>query len=232
MYVRFMKYKVCHSKGKMNVSTENDVLDVTLDRQQSNRSSMADANETLHVFVMRHPSAPLDWYGIMNIVILSVILFGSTLNMLILLFIRYCKKMQTPFNMIISVILLGNLLRSGIVIVMEIVETYNNYSIQGKVYCILKVLLRGSTYGLSLVTITAIAVMRAYICIKTVVIKLKMSAALTVIIIAFLLSMILVAPYLLPGSTSQNICLVNFPLGGDDSHRFYPAIRGPQWPSG
>ena len=207
------------------MSTANQMLDVTLDRQQSNVSSVADDNDTLHLYIARHPSIPLEWYGITNMIILSVILLGSSLNLLLLWFIQHSKEMRTPFNMIISVMLSANLLRSGIIITMEIVETYNNYSIQGRVYCILKVLLRGSTYGLSLVITTAIAIMRAYVCVKTALIKIKMSTAITVIAIAFLLAILLVIPLLLPGSATQNVCLALMPLGGKDSHRLYIIVR-------
>ena len=219
-------YKVSILRGEMNVSTANQMLDVTLERQQSNVSSMVDDNDTLQQFyVARHPSIPLEWYSIMNMIILSVILCGSSLNLLILRFIQHNKHMRTPFNMMISAILIANLLRAGVIITMELVETYNNFSIQGRVYCILKVLLRGCMYGLSLVITTAIAIMRAYVCVKTVLIKIKTSIALTVIAIAFLLATLLVVPYLLPGSQTQNTCLALMPLGGEGFHRFYPALR-------
>ena len=155
-------------------------------------------------------TGPLNWYGIVNITYLTIILLFTLLNILVLWILQKTPHLRTSSNQLVSTMLLANILRSLTTVCMEIAEISSRFTIQNTAYCTLKVLLNLFAYNFVMVLTVEIALLRAYTCLKMTMVKLKQRTIIIILVIGGFIAGLITFPNLLPFSGTQQVCMVNF----------------------
>ena len=206
----------------MNASTFEDLLGTNW--TESDNSTVGMNTSRGRPFNWRTPG-PMKWYTIIHITFLLIVLVFAIVNILVLWIMLRTKHLRTPFNTIVSAMLAVNIVRSLITTVMDIAEIHWYFNIQSPVYCIVKTLIKMYAYNFVLVLMVAIALLRAYVCIRTSVVKLQAMTIRIVLAMGSLLACSMIVGNLFPSSVTQKICLARFPFVGDSSLKYFPMIK-------
>ena len=161
---------------------------------------------------------PLPWYGVLSMSLMGAVAVTGVGNYFALRFIFHSKDNSTAINEIVAAILVTNTIRCHGTSFMEMAEIYTNFSFRTRYYCRVRGFLQAFSISFSTVS-TVLAVIRAYVCIRMIIMKLSKKSARCVIVISALLSCILAFFATINNSPFMNVCLLTF--GSKDNTRYY-----------
>ena len=155
----------------------------------------------------------LPWYFALLLAIQLPLSFLGCGNIAVLWFILKMKGQRTPINQIVAAMSLTNLFR-GVVIPLsdfvELIGIVSNKVIVSEGYCRTKLFLGAISYHFSLLISVVLAVMRAYICLRIVIVRLKDKHALTIILLVSTASVLLSIESSITDNISLEACMLNF----------------------
>ena len=162
---------------------------------------------------MKNWEGDLPWYFVLLLAIRLPLPFFGCGNLAVLWFILKTKRQRTPINQIVAAMSLANLFR-GVVIPLgdfvELVGILSNRVIASENYCKAKLFTGGISYHFSLLISVVLAVMRAYICLRIVIVRLKDKHALTIILLVSAASVLLSIEAFMTDNISLEACMLNY----------------------
>ena len=152
----------------------------------------------------------LPWYIIPLVILMCAIPLLGTGNLFAFRFIFKSKDNQTVINELITAMLFTNVLRCHCVIFMEIVDVLQNYAFVSRLYCQMRIFLRSFGINFRILLCVYLAVLRAYVCMKMVIVKVTKRQIRMTIVAAILMSGLLSATNVVDKVPQLNLCTLTF----------------------
>ena len=195
----------------MNVSQSSDIWkNASLDNTTFTNMSSTTANITTGLTfagTINYWNMPLPTYSVVLLVILAFIPIIGSGNIVAFWFIVRSKQQRTPFNQVVAAMLVVNIIRCECLVFFKMAEIFSNSSFTTPWYCRVITTANVMSHNFGMVVSVIVAVLRAYVCVRQSILKLKPKHAWSMVFVSLCISGFIALQHIWNGRFQYRMCL-------------------------